>query len=205
MKTWINLGLIKKKVNKKCKYRYVYVLKKGKPIRKRSFFKNSHPIVIKDFLDRKQKNPLTQKINFLHGLKQVLNMAVKYCTDFIIPEVGEYCGTDGDLQRLSHEVVSHKIHLDTLDTLVETIHDIGYKDKEIFRCFTAADFLNDHNILSCPCRNPIYFHYYKKMEKCLTQDNVAFSSQGLRNKRTFFLTLQKCVHSLSVRNPKQYS
>ncbi|XP_055896898.1 uncharacterized protein LOC129928135 [Biomphalaria glabrata] len=212
MKTWITLGFIKKRVNKK--FKYFYVLKKGKPIRKRSFFKNSHPAVIKDFLKRKPKNPVTQKISFLHGIHRVLNKATLYCITFILRELAEYCGPSNniDIQRLRIAVISQAENLFTLNDSINSIHDNGCRKEDLDqRISSVAHCFNDADISSCSCRNSIYSHYNLKMEKCLAKDNVSFSSkyldnsQSLRNKRSCFLSLQKCVKALSISNLKQYN
>ncbi|XP_055895897.1 uncharacterized protein LOC129928030 isoform X2 [Biomphalaria glabrata] len=215
MKTWITLGLIKKRVNKKCKY--VYVLKRGKPIKKRSIFRNSKPIFVKDFLDQKLKNPLTQRINFLHGICLVLLNSFGYCTKFILDELKDYCRNDDSLEisRLKDALLEQYDDLYFLNSTVQAFHDLGCNKEDIengvFGCYKAAKNLNDLDSVSrCPCSNPIYFHYNRKMENCLTKHNAAFRSkylssrQILRNQRTFFLTLQKCSYSLSDINTKQY-
>ncbi|KAK6979635.1 hypothetical protein BgiMline_020621, partial [Biomphalaria glabrata] len=169
----------------------------------RSFYKNLHPAVIKDFLKRKLKNPVTQKINFVHGLHRILNKITRYCKEFILREVVEYCGQTNnlDLQRLKTAVISQTINLFTLNDTIYTIHDNGSTKEDLDD--SVAHCFNDADIPRCPCRNRIYSHYYRKMEQCLTKDNVAFcskyldNSQSLRNKRSFFLTLQKCVKALA--------
>ncbi|KAK6979720.1 hypothetical protein BgiMline_020707, partial [Biomphalaria glabrata] len=179
-----------------------------------SIFKNSHPAVKKDFLDQKPKNPVTQKISFLHGTHQVLRMATRYSTEFILKQLLEYCGPayTRDILRLKVAVLSQREDLYTLDSVIENIHDYGCTKEDVDKgIFRNAYFLKEPHISRCPCRNNIYFHYYRKLEKCLTKDNVAFNSkhlhifQRLRSKRTFALTLQKCADALSVRNTKQYS
>ncbi|KAI8783266.1 hypothetical protein BgiBS90_016753 [Biomphalaria glabrata] len=212
MKAWITLGLVKKRVNKK--FKYVYVLNRGKPIRKTSIYRNSHPLALKHFLKRKPKNPLTQKINFLHGIHQVLKMAKWYCMEFIVPEVEEYCGTDRirDIRNLRVLAMSENANLCNLDDLVERIHDSGCKKEDVDTLtYWGAELFKNLDIPNCPCSSTIYCHYYRKMKKCLTKDNVAFSSrylnctQNLKNKRTFFLTLQKCVDAMYVSNTKHYN
>nr|KAI8748459.1 hypothetical protein BgiMline_017891 [Biomphalaria glabrata] len=183
----------------------------------RSIIKNSKPIFVKDFLDRKLKNPLTQRINFLHGIYLVLNRSHGYCTDFILEELKDYCRNDDSLEisRLKDALMKQSDDLYDLHSIVQDFHDLGCNKKGInngvFGCYKAANILNDLvNVSRCPCSNPIYFHYNRKMENCLTKHNVAFSSkylpspQILRNQRTFVLTLQKCFNALSDINTKQY-
>ncbi|KAI8779376.1 hypothetical protein BgiBS90_020358 [Biomphalaria glabrata] len=140
-------------------------------------------------------------------------MASMYCRKFIVPEIKEYCGTerDRDILNLKIAFISQKLNLFDFDDLVEGIHYFGCKKENLNKeMFSAVQFLNNLDIPRCPCNNSIYSHYYGKMEKCLTKDNVAFSSeylssQRLQNKRSFFLTLQKSNNTLFVKNPKQYS
>ncbi|KAK6979700.1 hypothetical protein BgiMline_020687 [Biomphalaria glabrata] len=128
-------------------------------------------------------------------MHEVLRMAYVYSIHFIVKGIKEYCGPDRDrdLMRLKQAVILQKINLSTLYDFVETIHNDGHKKMELDKPFSCcAQFLKDSDISSCQCRNPIYGHYYRKMEKCLTKDNIAFSSkylqspQSLQNKRTFF-------------------
>ncbi|KAK6979608.1 hypothetical protein BgiMline_020593 [Biomphalaria glabrata] len=103
-----------------------------------------------------------------------------------------------------------------LQYLVKNIHDKECSEEDFKKkCFIPSvdvELLDESGTTSpCPCSNPIYLHYYHKMEKCLTKDNVVTSSKylkstpSLRSKITFFLTVQKCVDALSDINLKEYT
>ncbi|KAK0065423.1 hypothetical protein Bpfe_004856, partial [Biomphalaria pfeifferi] len=174
---------------------------------------------LKYLLDRKIKNPLTQRINFLHGLKLVVDSAAQYLESFMLNEMLQlYESRDNDnrMNRFMPKFYSQQTSLLTLQTFVNIIHDKDCSEEDLKEQILIpshdVEILNESGTTSrCPCSNPIYLHYYNKMEKCLTKENVVTSSkylknrQSFRNKRTFFHTVQKCVDALSDINLKEYS
>ncbi|XP_013086860.2 uncharacterized protein LOC106071325 [Biomphalaria glabrata] len=213
MKTWITLGLVKR-AGKKNRNKYFYVFKR-KTLRLSGMGVGNLKTDFKADYVRKVRNPLTEKINYLHAVKLLCEVCMAYYLCHTLPEFLQF---DQDEDRELHFHSRYALHmvkadLEKLRWIISSFHDDHHTAEEVRARASRYSFQVEgeaKNTEACPCSNALYHHYFRKLWTLLTKENAKFSSMYatdctlLRNKRTYFQTLTNFMKTLSVENHKTY-